>query len=401
MRVAGLVVEYNPFHNGHLYHLQETQKKIMPALVIAVMSGNFLQRGEPALISKWRRTKLALEAGIDIVIELPYAYATQRAQIFAWGAVSLLDDLGVTDLCFGSENGDITPFYNTLHQVKENQDLHAHYLKTYLKEGHSYPKAESLAFQALGLDLRETIDLSQPNNILGYHYIEAIEKLGGRIKGHTIIRTETGYHDPNLPQSSIASATAIRKHLRSKPNDWETITRYLPSYTAATLFEAAKNHELRGWEDYFPFLKYRLITDPTDALRHIYEAEEGLENRMKRYVGEATTFNTFMNALKTKRYTWTRLQRLLTHTLTHATKEEMHAASLLERPGYLRLLGMSKKGQAYLNQIKGHLRIPIISRLGQEKDLPSSLKRDLIAAKCYQLIPTREADDYRQTPLRF
>jgi predicted nucleotidyltransferase len=401
VRVAGLIVEYNPFHNGHLYHLQETQKKILPDLVIAVMSGNFLQRGEPAILSKWRRAKLALEAGIDLVIELPYAYATQRAQIFAWGAVSLLDDLGVTDLCFGSENGDITPFYNTLGQVEKNRDTHVRHLKAFLKEGYSYPKAESLAFQALGFDLGEAIDLSQPNNILGYHYIEAIQQLGGRMKGHTIKRTETSYHDPELPQSSIASATAIRKHLRSKPDDWETVTRYVPSYTAKALLSASQNNELRCWEDYFPFLKYRLITDPADVLRDIYEAEEGLENRMKRYIGDTTTFTTFMSVLKTKRYTWTRLQRLLTHTLTHATKEEMNAASVFERPSYLRLLGMSKKGQAYLNQIKSDLRIPIISRLGKEKDLPVSLKRDLIAANCYQLVPTSEADDYRQTPLRF
>lgn len=401
MRVAGLVVEYNPFHNGHLYHLQETRKKILPEVVIAVMSGNFLQRGEPALLSKWRRTKLALEAGIDLVIELPYTYATQRAQIFAWGAVSLLDDLGVTDLCFGSENGEIDPFYKTLTQVEHNREKHDQNLKHFLSQGHSYPKAESLAFKTLGLNLEEAIDLSQPNNILGYHYIEAIQRLGGRMNGHTIKRTESGYHDPDLPHSSIASATAIRKHLMKKTGEWETIAQYVPNYTVQILIEAAKRNELRSWEDYFPFLKYRLITDPSKLLNELYEAEEGLENRMKRCIGQASTFASFMTDLKTKRYTWTRLQRLLTHTLTHATKEEMQAASEFKRPDYIRLLGMSKQGQAYLNQIKGSLRIPLISRLGKEKDLPSSLQRDLVAAKCYQLVPTSEAAEHHHPPLRF
>ncbi|HSU79753.1 MAG TPA: nucleotidyltransferase family protein, partial [Candidatus Angelobacter sp.] len=318
----------------------------------------------------------------------------------AWGAVSLLDDLGVTDLCFGSENGDITPFYNTLTQVEENRDTHDQNLKHFLSQGYSYPKAESLAFKALDLNLEEAIDLAQPNNILGYHYIEAIGRLGGTMNGHTIKRSESGYHDPELPQSSIASATAIRKHLMKKSGDWEAVSQYVPTYTTHALIEATKNNELRSWEDYFPLLKYRLATDPADCLHDIYEAEEGLENRMKRYIGEATSFASFMTLMKTKRYTWTRLQRLLTHTLTHTTKEEMWAAANLQRPDYFRLLGMSKKGQAYLNQIKADLRIPMISRLGNEKNLPPSLKTDLIAARCYQLVPTSEADDHHQTPLR-
>ncbi|WEG11680.1 nucleotidyltransferase [Pullulanibacillus sp. KACC 23026] len=398
MKVAGVVVEYNPLHNGHLYHLQEMRKKIQPDLTVAVMSGPFLQRGEPALLSKWTRSRLALQAGIDLVFELPYAYATQRAEVFAFGAVSLLQDIGVTDLCFGSEQGEIAPFLNTLDLLTSNNETYNASLKAFMKEGYSYPKAQALAFKGLSPERDQTIDLTQPNNILGFHYIKASRLLGGAITCHTIKRTGAAYHDKSLTQKKIASATAIRQALFESNGEWQALKPYVPLYTAEALEIAANQDGLRSWEDYFPLLKYRLLTDSGEAISAIYEAEEGLENRLKKEIEKAADFQSFMEAIKTKRYTWTRLQRLLTHILTQATKQEMMSAHALERPNYLRLLGMSNNGQQYLNHQKETLRIPLISRLNRENQ--TLLHRDIQAAKCYQLIPNGESSEFEQVPVQ-
>ncbi len=399
MRVAGVVVEYNPLHNGHLYHLQETQKKVEPDLTIAVMSGDFLQRGEPALLSKWTRTQLALEAGVDLVIELPYAYATQKAPVFAWGAVSLLDDLGVTDLCFGSENGRIEPFIQTYKELESRHEDYQSALRDYIQQGYSYPKAQSLAFQNLYLNKEETIDLSQPNNILGYQYLVAQKKLHSKMTVHTIKRTGAGYHDANVSHDRIASATAIRNQLFATQGNWPALDQVVPPYTAAALREALETREIRSWDDYFPFLRYRLMTDSIENLGTIYEAEEGLEHRLKNALTTTHSFSDFMNQIKTKRYTWTRLQRLLTHILTQTTKDDLLGAANGLRPDYIRLLGMSDIGQAYLNKIKNGLRIPLVARLG--KDRHKNLERDIQAAMCYDLLHPNSKREFVQPPIRF
>lgn len=398
MKIAGVVVEYNPLHNGHLYHLQQTRKKIKPDLLIAVMSGNFLQRGEPAILSKWRRAEFAIKAGIDLVIELPYAYATQKAQVFAWGAVSLLHALGTTDLCFGSEEGQIEVIDHTYELLNTHHSAYQQTLKKLMKEGLSFPKAQSLAFQSLALNPDETADLSKPNNILGFHYVEASHKLEGALTCHTIQRTGANYHDSEIGQASIASATAIRRHLLETNGEWEDLEEFVPFYTAEALRDAARKEELRSWEDYFPFLKYRILTDSNDDLFQIYEAEEGLENRLKKAIDKADSYAALMKAIKTKRYTWTRLQRFLTHVLTQTTKADLSRAYHLEKPNYIRLLGMSERGQQYLNQKKEPFSIPLISRVGKEEAI--MLERDLIAAKCYQIVPTSEKNEFQQSPIR-
>ncbi|HHY20854.1 MAG TPA: nucleotidyltransferase, partial [Bacilli bacterium] len=167
MKAVGIVVEYNPFHNGHLYHLQQTKVKSGADIVIAIMSGSFLQRGEPALVSKHARTKMALRAGIDLVIELPYAFSTQKAETFARGAVLLLDALQASEVCFGSEAGDITPFEQLIDFLRDREAEFNEQLKHFLQEGCSYPKANALAFSSLNPN-KTMLDLSLPNNILGY-----------------------------------------------------------------------------------------------------------------------------------------------------------------------------------------------------------------------------------------
>ncbi|MEH7386831.1 nucleotidyltransferase [Bacillus sp. JJ1521] len=405
MKAVGVIVEYNPFHNGHKYHLDETKRKTNADCTIAVMSGNFLQRGEPALVSKWVRTRMALEAGVDIVIELPYAFATQKAQNFANGAISLLSTLHCEVVCFGSENGTIDDFLSTVEFLKNNQLTYDQTTRQYLKEGYSYPKATSLAYSSLS-NHDTYVDLSKPNNILGYHYVKAIHDQNSTIKAETITRTSAGYHDETFSHESIASATSIRKTLFSAEKNIEEIKNYLPPSTSKWLSSYLDENQLfHRWEDYFTLLKYKLLTSTPFELANIYEAEEGIENRLLTYISEATSFQDFMEKIKTKRYTWTRLQRLCVHILTNTTKEQLKPINENPVATYIRLLGMSQKGQNYLNHVKKDIELPILSKATGFSDELFTL--DWKAAQTYLAVfpePLRSKllrQEYATPPIRF
>lgn len=381
MRAVGLIVEYNPFHNGHAYHLQASKEVTGADVVIAVMSGNFLQRGEPALVSKWQRTKMALLNGVDIVLELPYCYATQKAETFANGAVSILDAAGTSFLCFGSESGDITSFLQTIDYLEVEQRTFNEKIKQYIDTGVSYPKALSLAFQQLP-DSEKYLDLAMPNNILGLEYIKAIKHQKSNVIPMTIPRKSANYHDQDFSSATIASATSIRKAIFTDSNEKSAIDQYVPEPTKQLLKEYLRSNQVfHQWENYWSYLQFRLIQASPEELREIYEMEEGLENRLLSAVREANTFHEFMQKIKTKRYTWTRLQRLCVHILTNTKKEEMVLSS--EKASYLRLLGMTTTGKEYLNKTKSHLSLPLISKLSSYKGHEINL--DIKAARVYSL----------------
>lgn len=381
MNAVGLVVEYNPFHNGHAFHLEEAKKSANADLVIAVMSGNFLQRGEPALVSKWKRTEMALLAGVDIVFELPYAFATQKANTFANGAVSILEAAGCQSLCFGSEAGEIESFLQTLSFIEKNKELYNKQIKQYLKVGNSYPKASSLAFQDIA-STQDLIDLSKPNNILGYQYVTAAYNQQAQLKFFTVARKNANYHDEHFSSESIASATSIRKALESENGQMDSIRNFIPNTTYELLLDYKKEYgQFHSWENYWPYLKFRLLQTTANELRAIYEIEEGLENRILSTASEAGSFQQFMEKLKTKRYTWTRLQRACVHILTNTKKDEMNTE--IEKAEYLRLLGMTTKGKEYLNKNKNNLGLPLISRVSANQS--PQLKLDIRASKVYGL----------------
>lgn len=382
MKSVGLIVEYNPFHNGHYYHMQQSIRQTGAEVVICVMSGYFLQRGEPALVSKWLRTKMALVGGADIVVELPYAFSTGKAEVFANGAISLLTALQTDEVCFGSEEGSIEPFEKTIDFLEHHREPYEKKIKDFLSEGYSFPKAASLAFQHVEGKC-ETADLSKPNNILGFHYVKAIRDQNSPIKASTIARTGAGYHDPDLGAKEIASATGIRNAIFAG-GSLEDIRPVVPDVTYHLLQETNERyHTFHSWERLFPYLKYKLLTSNANELANVYEAEEGLEHRLMQHIKQANSFEAFMERIKTKRYTWTRLQRLCVHVLTNTTKSDM--ANVLKKPEatYIRLLGMSDQGQAYLNSIKKDLELPIVSTLSQHDD--PLLKLDVRAADCYAL----------------
>jgi len=341
--------------------VQETKKLTQSDIIIAVMSGPFLQRGEPALISKWYRTKMALANGVDLVVELPYVFATQKAETFANGAISILNALRVSEICFGSEDGQIENFYNTISVQKNEEETFNCLVKQFMDAGNSYAKATSDAFSHI-LTSEKNIDMSQPNNILGFQYIKAILSQNSSIQAQTIKRFASHYHDETFNDQHIASATSIRKQLFSEEGSFTTIEPFLPQATTSLLANYKQNYGiLHNWEQYFSFFKYKLMTMSSGDLRHIYEIEEGLEHRILSKIQNSSSFYSFMEALKTKRYTWTRLQRACTHILTNTTKEEIRSANIEQHAPYIRLLGMSQKGQTYLSKNKKKIELPILT----------------------------------------
>lgn len=380
MKACGLVVEYNPFHFGHQYHLKAAKEKTAADCVVAVMSGNFLQRGEPAIMDKFSRAKAAILGGIDLVLELPYAYAVQHSDYFAKGAIDILYHSGVDSICFGSESGDIHSFVDAYYLQKKHHDQYQAHVKTFLSKGYAYPDAATKAYQTV-LGISDILDLSKPNNILGLSYIRAIKDSGYSIEPVTIQRIQNNYHDTKIT-GTIASATSIRKEMLKHLSTPELASETMP----ATTIDILKNYKQLSsywheWESYFPFLKYRVQTMTLTELNQIEGVVEGLEHRIMRTSQEASSFQEWMTALKTKRYTWTRLQRIFVHILTNTRKEENMLQNDL---GYIRILAMNKTGQAYLNQQKKKSDLPFITKINQVQH--PLLQIEERAAKAYYSI---------------
>lgn len=404
MIIAGIVAEYNPFHNGHLFQLEKLREQLNPDLIVVVMSGDFVQRGEPAVVSKWERTAMALHEGADLVIELPYIYAVGKADIFAGGAVSVLDHLGATHLVFGSEAGRIEPFKNTFHLIRQHRQAYQLHLMDALKSGISYPNAHAAAYRKLAANAenKDLLDLTQPNNSLGFHYLRAIEQRGSRIIPVTIGRKDAAHNDPELPDAGkIASATSIRQELLHGRPSAHTLEK-LPEFTAGLLEKSGKQNEIAGWEDFFPFLKYKLLASRPEKLEKIYEAEEGIEHRLLSSIQDASTFHQFISEVKTKRYTWSRLQRLCVHVLTNTEKSEARKQAAAKETEYLRLLGMRLKGRKYLAAMRKEFDVPVISKIRQHRS--PILDLDLKAAAIYDYITGRSLfypSETSHAPIRY
>jgi predicted nucleotidyltransferase len=359
MKATGIVVEYNPFHNGHLYHAQQAKQRSGADIVIAVMSGQFLQRGEPAFADKWARTKMALASGIDIIFELPYVYATAQASDFAKGAITLLDAAGCESFCFGSEEGSIEPFLNSWELLDSERTAYEHFIHEAVQTGISYPKALNEAYHSLTGSRSGFADLAKPNNILGYHYIEAAKKSGSSIKPLTVQRIAAGYHDPIQADSTIASATGIRLAFFEK-GSLKGIGQYLPASSVSVLEAFHREHGAFGsWDHFYPLLRYSILKERPQSLKRFSEVTEGIENLIFESAKKETSFEGFVSRVKSKRFTRTRIQRMLTHIYTGFTWDQLHS---FKEPSYLRLLGMSAAGRHYLNGQKKSIGLPLISR---------------------------------------
>lgn len=393
MRVLGIIAEYNPFHNGHLYHLRESVRIIEPDFAVCVMSGNFTQRGEPAMADKWLRTAAAIENGIDLVIELPFVFACNNAEFFAAGAVDILNRLGcVTHLSFGSESGDLSSLTKAAECLScEDDELKAG-IKEFADHGLSFPKARYEAVKKYKGDSVSEV-LKSANNILAVEYLKQLLRTESKIEPVTVKRYGTGYHDKGSFED-IASATAIRHKLKNsgdKPQEaiFKEVSEFIPVPTFQVL-----NHINKGvnvtFNDFYRLLVYRILTSEAEHLGTILSATEGLENRMKKAASESVDMESLIQAVLSKRYTNTRIQRLLTHTLIGLDKESFREI-WENRINYARVLGFSKKGAALLKRIKKEERssIPVLTNINREVSRDSSewklMKYDITASDIYNL----------------
>ncbi|MFD0680196.1 MULTISPECIES: nucleotidyltransferase [unclassified Paenibacillus] len=409
MKTVGLIVEYNPLHNGHYYHFQQSKKSSGADAVIAIMSGHFLQRGEPAMVGKWARTEMALRMGVDLVIELPVAYSTQPAEWFAYGAVSALDATGVVDsLCFGSEGGDIASL-NEVSAVMHDESAAFHsLLQQELKTGLSYPAAygKAVATHIPGIDAAE---LAKPNNTLGLHYLIALRRLQSRIEPLTITRQKAEYNQQDITDAAIASATALR-HILFEKKTLEEIVSFVPEGTMSVLrHEWEAGRAPISWEHYAKPLLLQLLHHSPAQLSTFHEVTEGLEYRIKQALpelsGSTDLVEKLVALLKTKRYTRTKLQRMLLRILLNHTKEQLSPSFLAHGVPYLRVLGFSNKGQELLKKMKTTARVPIITKVASITNPSPLLELDIQATSIYALAYASASKqdffrDYYEPPVR-
>lgn len=345
MKSVGIIAEYNPFHNGHLYHLNKIKEKYKDSVIVLVLSGNFTQRGDVSIIDKWKKTNIALKAGIDLVVELPFPFATQSADYFSYGAITLLEKLKVEKVIFGSESDNISDLEMIAEAQLDNPEFDR-LVKVYSKFGYNYPTALSLALK----DLTQK-GIKAPNDLLGISYIKAIKENHYKIKPELIKRTNQ-YHEEEL-NDEISSATAIRKAIKENKD----IKDQVPDFTLPYLTDF---HTL---EEYFPILKYKIMTE--DDLSIYNTVEEGIDQKLKKEIVHAASYEDLINRIKSKRYTYNKLSRMLIHILCNFTKEKKEEFKNIR---YIRLLGFSDKGRSYLNSIKKELDIPLISKINRNKD---------------------------------
>ncbi|MEK5002437.1 nucleotidyltransferase [Paenibacillus sp. FSL P4-0127] len=413
MNVVGIIVEYNPLHNGHVYHFAEAQRLTAADAVIAVMSGDFLQRGEPAIVDKWARAEMALRLGADLVLELPIAYAAQPAEWFAYGAVALLEATGVaTHLCFGSEAGALEALQPLAERLAAGGGALKAAVAEELATGASFPAAYAAAAARLlaggaaaGADAAAARALlEQPNNSLGLHYLIALRRLHSGIAPVTVRRRAAGYNDAAPTDARIASATAVRRLIAGGGLD--AAAPYLPPFTADILArEFAAGRGPVTWENLAAPLFHQLLLASTEQLRACHEMTEGLEYRIKKALPllEKPTVSELLAKLKTKRYTYTKLQRTLLHALLQHPRDLLTPEALAEGPGYLRVLAFSNRGQELLKRMKKRAKLPVVTRAA-ELDHPQ-LSLDIRAAAAYANgMPVRQAEqlfrEYRQPPIR-
>lgn len=375
MKAVGLVAEYNPFHNGHRYHLQRAKELTGADVVVAVMSGNFVQRGVPAIVDKWHRAKEALANGIDLVVELPVFYAVQPAHLFAAGALRLLAGLGVEDVVFGAEH----PSWDFQAMVAAEREFHS-------TKFHHYNATFATQFNQ-ELVKQTGHQLIEPNDILAFAYQKAKADQQLPINLRPIKRRGSDYHDQQIV-GKIASATAIREAVTKGQIPHGT----LPAASAADL---ASVQSVPSWQQLYPLLRNQLIQAPVTQLATAYEVAEGLEYRMKDAAERHLDFAGFQQAVKSKRYTYARLLRAEFYLLLQATVDQVEQQ--MAHP-YYHVLGFTAAGQRYLHQVKKQLPYPLIVKVDRQLK-QGLLNLDYRAGKVYQTF-TREEQDLKRPPLR-
>ena len=359
MHIIGVIAEYNPIHLGHIYQLNKIKELYPNSLIILITNTCFSQRGEVNILNKWDKTNISLDNNIDIIVELPFAYATQSADLFAKGAIDILNKLKIDTLVFGTESNDLDKIIKIVDTQLYNNEYNR-LLKENVNKGLNYPTAASNALKAI---LGYTTN--NPNDLLAISYIKEIKRNNYNIKAVSIKRTNN-YHGDKI-EGQIINASLIRTLFLNN----EKISKYIPKNTKKYLYKNLSN------ESYFQYLKYKIISEKDLS---IYQTvEEGIENRIKKAILISNTWEELINNIKTKRYTYNKINRMLIHILTSFTKEDNKNITI----DYIRLLGFNNKGQKYLNKIKKELNIPIITNY--KPNISKLLDIELKAISIYSL----------------
>ncbi|GAA0085422.1 nucleotidyltransferase [Clostridium sp. CTA-7] len=398
MNITGIITEYNPFHNGHLYHLNSAIKETNADGIVCIMSGNFVQRGEPALIDKWKRAEMAILNGVDLVLELPTFYALSSAEFFAKGSISILDSIGViNNIFFGSECGNIdilTKIAKTL--VSESKELQDE-IKENLKTGITYAKAREISLIKILNDKSMEEVLSSSNNILAIEYIKSLLKLNSAISPLTLKREGSNYNDKKLTDK-YASATSIRESFKNNLSLGD-LKNYLPSKSLDILSSLKENSYPFVFEkDMYPYIKYKLLANCIN-FNNLFEIREGLENKFLKEIYYSNSYEDLILKIKSKRYTYTKISRLMAQIFL--SLDEFSYDDLIDENNlYARVLGFNSTGRSILKEMKKKSSIPIITKVPRNISNPL-LKLDIQATKAYSLLNSslNPLSDYLQLPI--
>lgn len=372
LKKVGVIAEYNPFHNGHIYHLNKVKKMFPDSYLILVLIGNFTQRGEISVINKWDKTKIALNYGYDLVVELPFLFATQSASFYAKGAIEILDKLNCDYLVFGSELNDVKTLKYLVNVTYKNKNYEL-LVKKYVNKGNNYPLACSLALKDLTGKL-----IDKPNDVLALEYVRCIKNLNSKIKPISIKRTND-YHEENI-NKEITSATSIRRNL----NDTAKIKNTMPSDSIRFINDI-------NYDKYFDLIKYQIVS--SDNLSDYLDVDEGIENKLKKAINNSVNLNELILNVKSKRYSYNKIQRMLLHIICKIKKEDNNLSL-----NYIRVLGMNNNGKKILKEIKNKIDIPIITKYKKEYDFLFSI--DKKANLIYSLITNYDYNNEYRTSLK-
>lgn len=401
MKICGLITEYDPFHNGHVHHIEEARKATGADYVIAVMSGNFVQRGTPAIIDKYSRTRMALYGGADLVLELPTLFATSGAEVFAFAAVSLLHQLGAVDyLCFGTEDGELESLERIAGVLYKEPASVGKIIRESVKTGMTYPAARALALETYFKDEIPGLSelLEKPNNILGIEYLKAIKTLNSDLKPVVIKRWKTDYHSDKLYED-VASATALRKIITTDDSP-EGVIPFVPTETAKEI--SVHFHETTPIvaDDFSEILQYAL-TEHQNELKDVLDFSPDLQERVKNLLPQIFSFEEWVDLLKTKAYTRTRISRALLHVILGIRKEDLNDYKDEDYCMYARVLGFKKDKAGVLTALKKHTALPIITKMADADTILNEKGLRLLN------VDVRAADLYRSavyfkyhTPIR-
>lgn len=382
MKVVGIVAEYNPFHNGHAYQIEYIRRELQADYIVAVMSGDFVQRGTPALFPKHMRTEMALKNGVDLVLELPVRVATASAEGFAYGAVEMLHKLGCVDqICFGSECGEIAPFLKIAEILSEEPAEYRELLSSFLKQGKSFPEARSLSLkQSLSDDSLDEF-LSTPNNILGLEYCKALFKLHSSIQPVTLKREGSAFHETALNADNLPSASALRKLLTESftPEYVSALSaqlaRQIPVNCVPSVLEAIAQNRFLTEDDFRLLLHHRLLSAIYENnLTDYLDVSPALAQRIQNTINSYQNYNQYTELLKTREITYTRIQRALLHILLNMKSK----TPVPDEENYARVLGFHKSASPLLKEIKQNASLTLFTKLADADKTLSSHDKSVL-----------------------